>query len=206
MKILLVTAGTKDSGATERCVLEAEREIKKLGGESEIFRLRPEAVTSCSGCGGCKAKGRCIHEDAATALGDRVSGCDGYIFFTPVHFGGAAGIMKAALGRVFISKRADLEYKPASVVAVSRRGGNFTAIEEISRFFGFASMPYVPGNYPGVSHGSSGIEAEEDKEGLQTVRSIAANMTWLIKCINCAKDAGIDRPTPEPKIKTGFVR
>ena len=114
--------------------------------------------------------------------------------------------MKAALGRVFISKRSELEYKPASVVAVSRRGGNFTAIEEISRFFGFASMPYVPGNYPGIAHGTSGAEAEEDGEGLQTVRSIVNNMIWLIKCINCAKDAGIDRPAEEQKIRTGFVR
>ena len=133
MKILLVTAGTKDSGATERCVLEAEKEIKKLGCECEIFRLRPEPVTTCAGCGGCGKLGHCIHDDAATALGERVGAADGYIFFTPVHFGGAAGIMKAALGRVFVSKKSELEYKPASAVAVSRRGGNFTALEEISR-------------------------------------------------------------------------
>lgn len=206
MKILLISAGTKDNGATKRCMLEAKMEIERLGQSCECFNLRSEAIASCSGCNACKSCGRCKHKDSVTELSDKISDFDGYIFFTPVHYGGCAGVMKSALSRLFYSKKSGLLFKPASAVAVSRRGGNVTALEEISRFFTFASMPYVSGNYPGIVHGSSTEEAEKDEEGLQTVRSIASNLVWLIKSISLARLSGILPSFNEQKLKTDFIR
>ena len=206
MKILLLSAGTKDTGATARCMLEAKKEIERLGEDCDFFNLKASAIPSCSGCNACKSSGRCIHNDAVTELSDKISYFDGYMFFTPVHYGGCAGVMKSALSRLFYSKKSGLEYKPASAVAVSRRGGNLSALEEISRFFTFASMPYVPGNYPGIVHGSSAAEAERDAEGLQTVRSIVNNLVWLIKAISVARLSGVNPPDTEEKIKTDFIR
>lgn len=206
MKILLISAGTKTDGATERCVAEAEKVFKNAGITSEKFNLFSYEIFPCNGCGGCKVTGRCIHRDKALELCDMCAAFDGYMFFSPVHYGGAAGNMKAAMGRLFYSQKKNLEYKPAAAVTVSRRGGNVTALEEITRFFGFANMPFVSGNYPGIVHGTSWEEAEADEEGLQTVRSIAENTVWLLRCIDCAKDIGIYHPIPESKIKTSYIR
>lgn len=206
MKILLISAGTKVGGSTERAMEEAAKAITALGGEAEKFSLYATSMATCSGCGGCGASGRCVHEDEATRLADIAPDFDGYIFFTPVHYAGAAGSLKSAMTRLFISKKAHLEYKPAAAVAVARRGGNVTALEEITRFFSFASMPTVSGNYPGIIHGNTAEEVEKDEEGLQTIRSIAGNMVWLIRCIEEGKKHDIDRPTPEAKIKTSYIR
>ena len=206
MKILLISAGTKKHGATERAVHEAESTMKNAGEEYETFFLYPQPIASCSGCDCCKNLGRCIYDDKITALSDTLCNYDGYIFFTPVHYGGSAGNIKSAMSRLFYSKKSELEYKPASAVALSRRGGNLTALEEISRFFSFASMPYVSGNYPGIVHGTTWDEAERDCEGLQTVRSICNNMIWLIKAIKIASAEGIHHPINEEKIKTSYIR
>ncbi len=206
MKILLISAGTKKEGATERALYEAERTLKKSGASCKIFRLFTSAVETCSGCGACAENGKCIHNDEASKLIELCKGYDGYIIFTPVHYGGASGTLKATLSRLFISNKKELEYKPAAAVAVSRRGGNVTALEEITRFFSFASMPTVSGNYPGIIHGTNYEEAGEDLEGLQTIRSIVENMMWLIRCIEAGKAVGINRPTPEEKIKTSYIR
>lgn len=206
MKILLVSAGTKPNGSTERAMEEARRELVAKGAVAETYCLYPTAIATCSGCGGCKKDGRCVHDDAATRLLEIAPDFDGYIFFSPVHYAGAAGSLKSAMSRLFISKKSALEYKPAAAVTVARRGGNVTALEEITRFFTFASMPSVSGNYPGIIHGACSDDVEKDEEGLQTIRSIADNMVWLISCIEAGKKAGIEHPTPEAKIKTSYIR
>lgn len=205
MKILLISAGTKKCGATERAAKEAICALEKHQISYETFNLYTSAIATCLGCGACKANGKCIHNDEAQNLADICAGFDGYIFFTPVHYGGATGTMKAALSRLFISKKSELEYKPAAAVAVSRRGGNVTALEEITRFFSFTSMPCVSGNYPGIIHGTCAEEIEKDCEGLQTIRSIVDNMVWLIRCIDAGKNIGINHPVPEKKIKTNYI-
>ncbi len=205
MKILLISAGTRKGGATERAAWEAENTLKKYQISYEKFNLYTSAITTCSGCGACKATGRCIYNDEALKLADICTGFDGYIIFTPVHYGGATGAVKAALSRLFYSEKSELEYKPAAAIAVSRRGGNVTALEEITRFFSFASMPSVSGNYPGIVHGTNAEEIEKDCEGLQTIRSIVDNMVWLIRCIDAGKSIGINHPVPEEKIKTNYI-
>lgn len=206
MKILLVTAGVSSNGATRRGVDEAKSVLEKHGIDFEIFELGHKVKATCSGCGGCSDGGDCIHDDNAKKLAMAVSDFDGYIFFSPVHYGGATGALISAMSRLFYSKRSELAYKPAAAIAVSRRGGNFTAIEEITRFFSFACMPTVTGNYPGIIHGSSYSDVEKDEEGLQTVRSITENLVWVLKCIHLAKENGIEHPTPEPKVKTSYIR
>ena len=191
MKILLISGSTKAGGATERAVCEAADVFKKNGVLSEIFNLYSEPITTCMGCGACRESDGCIYDDAATRLADICADFDGYIFFTPVHYGGATGAMKAAMSRLFYSKKKYLQYKPAAAVAISRRAGNITAIEELTRFFHFASMPIVTGTYPGVVYGTDKEAVERDTEGLRTVRSIAENMLWLLRCIDAGADCGI---------------
>ncbi len=187
MKILLISGSTKPDGATERAVIEAVSVFKENGISYEIFNLYSYPIATCNGCGACRKGDGCIHKDWATHLLDICVDFDGYIFFTPVHYGGATGTIKATMSRLFYSKKKCLEYKPAAAVAVSRRAGNITAIEEITRFFYFASMPIVTGIYPGVVYGATKEAVESDKEGLANVRSIAENMIWLVRCIEAEK-------------------
>ncbi|MBO7305085.1 MAG: flavodoxin family protein [Clostridia bacterium] len=202
MKILLISGGSRVGGATERAVEEAAEVLKRGGAEYSVFHLNSAKVAPCNGCGACRRGGNCTVDDASAELISAAVGCDGFIFFTPVHYGGASGGLKSAMGRLFYSSKSHLEYKPAAAVAVSRRGGNVSAIEELNRFFYFNHMPVVSGNYPGVLFGRDYADAQRDVEGLQTVRSIAENMLWLIKCIKAGESIGIHTPTPEEKIIT----
>lgn len=189
-----------------RAVYEAKSEFQRLGISSDVFWLGREAVFSCRGCGVCKKTGECFLKDAAYDLSTRVKDYDGFMFFTPVHYAGASGNMISALSRLFFSKKCDLAYKPAVAISVSRRGGNVSALEEIHRYFYFASMPVISGNYPGIIHGTTQSEVELDLEGLQTVRSISKNMAWIMKAIESARLQGIYPEPEEKKIKTSYIR
>lgn len=206
MKVLLISAGTKKEGTTNRALEEAKSAICVSGGEYEVLNLYSTAIPSCSGCGWCRNGAGCVHNDIARTLAEMSRDFDAFIFFTPVHYGGASGVLKSALGRALYSRKAHFEHKPALSVAVSRRGGNFTAIEEINRFFLFANMTIVAGNYPPILHGSSAKEAEEDKEGLQSIRSAVSELLWISRCIEIGKKSGCLPFFSEEKIRTDYIR
>lgn len=205
IKVLLVSSSTKQNSSTRRAVDEAEKEFRKLGIDADIFELGNSAIFSCNGCGYCKKSGKCIYNDKASELTELLENYEGFIFFTPVHYGGASGNMISLLGRIFYSQKKALDYKPASVITVSRRGGNLTAFEEITRFLTFSSMPIVTGNYPGIIHGTTYDEVSRDYEGLQTIRAICNNMAWLMASIRNADECGITRPISEEKIRTNYI-
>ena len=46
----------------------------------------------------------------------------------------------------------------------------------------------------------------QDAEGLQTMRNLAANMVWMLRCIEAGKAAGIQPPHPETGARTNFIR
>ncbi len=206
MKILLVNAGSSSEGATARAVEEARQSLLLGGAEIEILSLAKEKIACCTGCGACKKEGKCVISDIATDFAPTLAEFDGFIFFTPTHYAGATGTLKSFMGRIFYSSLDFLRQKPCGAVSVSRRGGNVTALEEITRFFSFAEIITVSGNYPAILHGTSYKEADCDKEGLQTIRTLTKNMMWVIKCLVYGKRVGILPPKKEEKIKTPFIR
>ena len=67
-------------------------------------------------------------------------------------------------------------------------------------------MPQVNSNYWNMVHGNTPEEVVKDEEGMQTMRMLAKNMAWLLKCIEAGKKAGVELPVPEKKIQTNFIR
>ena len=67
-------------------------------------------------------------------------------------------------------------------------------------------MPIVSSQYWNQVHGSTPEEVKQDEEGLQTMRTLANNMAWLLKCIEAGKEKGVSFPEREPFIRTNFIR
>ncbi|MCI8854621.1 MAG: flavodoxin family protein, partial [Lachnospiraceae bacterium] len=55
-------------------------------------------------------------------------------------------------------------------------------------------------------HGRVPGEAEQDGEGLQTMRNLARNMAWMLKCFKLGEEQGISRPETERGNMTNFIR
>ena len=95
--------------------------------------------------------------------------------------------------------------KVGASVAVARRGGCSSTFDQLNKYFTISGMPVAAGQYWNSVHGRRPGEAEEDGEGLQGMRTLARNMTFLIKSIALGKEAyGI--PEKEPRISTNFIR
>lgn len=206
MKILLVNGSPHEHGVTDRALEEFRAVAKNANVGTETFWLGNSPILSCIACGLCRKTGRCFFEDGVNTLAALAKEADAFVFGTPVHYAGASGALKCAMGRLFYSASGALRGKPAVALAVSRRGGNVSALSEIEKFFTFNSMPIVSGNYWCILHGTTRDEAEEDKEGLQTLRIAAKNLVFLSCATSLAMQSGVPLPETEEKIRTSFIR
>lgn len=205
MKVILFNGSPKKNGCTYTALTEIEKELNNAGIETEIFHAGA-ATKGCLGCKYCAVNGKCITDDCVNEAAKLLKDADGFVFGSPVHYASASGMMTSFLDRLFYSASSLLSHKPCAVVASCRRGGSTTTLDQLLKYPEITQMPIVNGQYWSMVHGNTPDEVRQDLEGMQTMRVIGKNMAWLLKCIEAGKAAGINKPAPEEKIKTNYIR
>ncbi len=204
MKVLLINGSPRKEGNTFLALSEIAKTLEANGVEAEIVQLGNKAVQGCIACGRCAELGKCaFNDDLYTTVRTKLETADALIVGTPVYYAGPNGSLCALLDRLFYSSSTLLEYKPAAAVAVCRRGGATAAFDRLNKYFTISNMPVVSSQYWNIAHGRKPGEVLHDAEGLQTMRTLAKNMVWLLNSITQSK---IERPEKEAPERTNFIR
>ena len=206
MKVILVNGSPHKEGCTYTALSEAAKALNSNGIETEIFHLGTEPVAGSIACGACSKTGKCIYNDPVNEFVEKAKDADGFIFGSPVYYSGMSGQLCSFMDRAFYSGGKYMAGKPAAAVVSCRRGGATATFEQINKYFMITNMPVVSSQYWNQVHGNTPDEVKQDLEGLQTMRTLGANMAWLLKCIEAGKKAGIEMPERETPIKTNFIR
>lgn len=208
MKVLLVNGSPRKDGNTSVALAEVAAALETDGVETETFWLGVKPVNDCIACGKCyKLGGRCvIDNDVVNELIAKAEGADGFVFGTPVYYAHPSGRILSAMDRAFYAGGRAFAHKPAATVAVARRSGTTASFDVVNKHFTINQMPVVSSTYWNNAHGSQPGEASQDEEGLRTMRNLAHNMAWLLRCIEAGRAAGIDAPKSERGPMTNFIR
>ena len=206
MKVLLINGSPRENGCTYTALREVADTLEKNGIETEILQLGKRPVQGCLVCGLCRKTGICAIDDAVNDIIDELDEIDGIIVGSPVYYAGVSGQITSLLDRLFYAAGSQLRGKPAASVVSCRRGGASAAFEIINKYFMMTNMPIVTSQYWNQVHGNTPEEVKKDLEGMQTMRTLAENMTWLLRSIEAGKKAGVPAPTYEPVIRTNFIR
>lgn len=205
MKVLLINGSPNAKGNTALALGEMEAVFQAEGIETEIVHVGNKAVRGCIGCRKCKQTGKCVFDDIVNETAPKFAQCDGIVVGSPVYYASANATLVAFLTRLFYSSRCDKTMKVGAVVAAARRGGLTATYDELNKFFAISGMPIASGQYWNGIHGSAPGEAEQDIEGRQQMRTLARNMSFLIKSIQLGKQT-YGTPEREPITFTNFVR
>lgn len=206
MKVLLVNGSPHPHGCTDVALSEVAMQLGKHGIETEMLWLGNEAIHGCIACGKCRKAGKCIFDDAVNRVAAKAEEYDGIVVGSPVYYGGPDSQICAFLDRLFYSAGKKFVRKPAAAVVSCRRGGATASFERLNKYFEMSNMPLVTSQYWNQIHGNNAEEEKQDAEGLQTMRTLAENMAWLLKCIEAGKKAGVEEPVYEPFHATNFIR
>ena len=206
MKVLLINGSPNEKGCTYTALTEVERTLNKNGIETELLWLGNAPVANCVDCGFCRQQGRCVHDDAVNRVIDELDSISALVVGSPVYYAAASGQLCSFMDRLFHSCGRRMAGKLGASVVSCRRGGASAAFDRLNKYFTISNMPIVSSQYWNQVHGNTPEEVMQDEEGLQTMRTLAENMAWLIKCIEAGRRAGIELPEYEKRIGTNFIR
>ena len=208
MKVLLLNGSSRPSGCTYTALREVAVSLEVAGIETEILFLGNEPVRDCTACGTCaKVPGKCVFDDdIVNRIIEKARGADGFIFGTPVYYAHPSGRILSVLDRVFYAGKSAFIHKPAAAIASARRAGTTATLDVLQKYFTISQMPVVTSTYWTMVHGKQPEDVLKDEEGLQTMRNLASNMVWMLRCIEAGKAMGIQPPQAESGARTNFIR
>ncbi|MDD4097247.1 MAG: flavodoxin family protein [Lentisphaeria bacterium] len=207
MNVLLINGSPRRNGCTSAALQTVADQLQQEGVDTHLLHISDKPIQACTACGACRKTGNgCIFTgDLVNEAAERLCRADGLIVGSPVYFAGPNGSLCAFLDRMFFSRYYAFAFKPAAAVVNCRRGGASAAFDRLNKYFTMSNMPVVSSQYWNSMHGLTPEEGKADLEGQQTLRTLARNMAWLLKCIDNAKGK-VPRPILEQRTQTNFIR
>ncbi len=205
IKVLMINGSPRVEGNTALALHEMERVFAEQGIQVETVQIGGQAIRGCVACNGCAKLGKCVYDDIVNELAVKFEKADGLVVASPVYYASANATLVACLDRLFYSSHFDKTMKVGASVVCARRGGCSATFDELNKYFTISGMPVASSQYWNSIHGAAPGEAEKDEEGRQTMRTLARNMTFLMKSIALGKEQ-FGLPEKEAKIPTNFIR
>ena len=205
MKVLILNGSPKAKGNTAIALQEMEKVFLEQGIEVETVQVGHKDVRGCIACGGCYETGKCVFDDIVNELAEKLRESDGLVVASPVYYASANATLTAVLDRLFYSAPYSMAMKVGASVAIARRGGCSATFDQLNKYFTITGMPIASSQYWNSVHGCVPGEAAEDAEGLQTMRTLARNMAFLMRSIALGKER-YGLPDTEKHVSTNFIR
>ncbi len=204
MKVLILNGSPKTNGNTMVAINEMVQVFDAEGVETEVVQVGNKDVRGCISCNTCAEKGKCVFDDVVNEIAPKFEAADGLVVASPVYYASANATLIACLDRLFYSSRFDKTMKVGASIVVARRGGCSATFDELNKYFTISGMPVASSQYWNSVHGNAPGQATKDLEGLQTIRTLARNMTFLMKSIALGKEK-YGLPEKEEHLWTHFI-
>ena len=204
MKVLILNGSPKTNGNTMTAISEMVKVFDSEGVESEVIHVGNKDIRGCVSCNSCATKGKCVFDDVVNEIAPKFEASDGLVLASPVYYASANATLIACLDRLFYSCSFDKTMKVGASIVVARRGGCSATFDELNKYFTISGMPVASSQYWNSVHGRTPGEAAKDLEGLQTMRVLAKNMTFLMKSIALGKEK-FGLPDKEEHLWTHFI-
>ena len=205
MKVLLINGSPKANGNTAFALNQMAEVFADQGIETEIIHVGNQAVRGCVACGSCYKTGKCTIDDMVNEVAPKFQEADGIVLGSPVYYASANATLIAFLDRLFYSAHFDKRMKVGASVVVARRGGCSATFDELNKYFTISGMPVASSHYWNCIHGAAPRQAEQDAEGIVTMRNLAKNMAFLMKSIALGKET-FGLPEYDQRVATNFIR
>lgn len=206
MKVLMINGSPHAEGNTAAALKEVRQVLEAEGCQVETLHIGNQAIRGCAACRSCAQTGKCAFDDAVNQAAPKFEAADGLVVASPVYYASANATLVAFLDRLFYSTHFDKRMKVGAAIAVARRGGLSATFDELNKYFGICGMPVATSQYWNSVHGCVPGEAAQDAEGMQTMRTLAHNMAFLMKAIALGKEKYGLPERESPAARTNFVR
>ncbi len=187
-KVILLNGSPHQHGCTATALDEMIGVFEAEGIETEVIQVGTKDIRGCISCERCSQAGKCVFDDLVNEVAPKFEAADGLVVGSPVYYGSPNGTILSFMDRLFYSTSFSKHMKVGAAVVSCRRGGNTASFDVLNKYFTISGMPVASSTYWNQVHGFSAEDVKKDLEGLQTMRNLARNMSFMIKAIADAKE------------------
>ncbi len=198
-KVLLLNGSPHPKGCTAMALQEMISVFEAEGIETELIQVGNKNIRGCIACGSCGKTGKCVFDDLVNEVAPKFEAADGLVVGSPVYYASPNGTILSFMDRLLYSTHFSKHMKVGAAIVSARRGGNTASFDVLNKYFTISGMPVASSTYWNQVHGFTAADVQKDLEGLQTMRNLARNMSFMIRAIADAKDKyGL------PEVEHGF--
>ena len=189
MKVLAINGSARKDGNTAILIHTVFEELHQAGIETEMVQLSGKIIEPCRACWACGGRKKCVHKkDLFQEIFEKMTQADGIILGSPVYTANISANMQAFLERASVvtdmNRNENLfQHKVGAAVTAARRGGVLTTLDAMYHFFMLQNMFVVGSSYWAFGYGQMPGDVQKDEEGLDTMRNLGQNMTYLLKAL-----------------------
>ncbi|MBO7402084.1 MAG: flavodoxin family protein [Lachnospiraceae bacterium] len=187
-KVLLLNGSANLHGCTATALEEMIRVFEAEGVETELIQVGTKPIRGCISCEKCGDTGKCAFDDLVNEVAPKFEAADGLVVGSPVYYASPNGNIISFMDRLFYSTSFSKHMKVGASVVSCRRGGNTASFDVLNKYFTISGMPVASSTYWNQVHGFSAEDVKKDLEGLQTMRNLARNMSFMIKAFADARE------------------
>ncbi len=187
-KVLLLNGSPRAKGCTARALEEMIRVFAEEGIETELIHVGNKDIRGCIACNTCRQRGKCVFDDLVNEIAPKFEAADGLVIGSPVYYASPNGTIISLMDRLMYSSGFSRHMKVGAAIVSARRGGNTASFDALNKYFTNCGMVIATSSYWNMVHGFTAEDVEKDLEGLQTMRNLARNMSFLIRAIGDAKE------------------
>ncbi|MBQ7521342.1 MAG: flavodoxin family protein [Clostridia bacterium] len=203
-KVLLLNGSPHIHGCTATALDEMIKTFEQENIDTELIQVGNKNIRGCIACNQCKTLGKCVFDDLVNEVAPKLNEADGLVIGSPVYYSSPNGTILSFMDRLFYSTgNMSKHMKVGAVVVSCRRGGNTASFDVLNKYFTISSMPIASSTYWNQVHGFTAEDVRKDLEGLQTMRNLARNMSFMIKAFADAKNK-YGYPEVEHSVFTSF--
>ena len=187
-KVLLLNGSPRANGCTATALREMIPVFEANGIETELVHIGNKDIRGCVACNTCMKNKKCVFDDLVNETAPKFEAADGLVVGSPVYYASPNGTVLSFLDRLFYSTHFSKHMKVGAAVVSARRGGNTASFDVLNKYFSISGMPVASSTYWNQVHGFTAEDVKKDLEGLQTMRNLALNMSFMIRAIADAKE------------------
>ena len=187
-KVLLLNGSPRANGCTATALREMIPVFEANGIETELVHIGNKDIRGCVACNTCMKNKKCVFDDLVNETAPKFEAADGLVVGSPVYYASPNGTVLSFLDRLFYSTHFSKHMKVGAAVVSARRGGNTASFDVLNKYFSISGMPVASSTYWNQVHGFTAEDVRKDLEGLQTMRNLALNMSFMIRAIADAKE------------------
>ncbi len=187
MKVVAFNGSARKGGNTSQMLAVVLEELARAGAETELVELAGERIQGCIACYKCmeRKNRRCaVETDCVNDCIEKMLAADAILLGSPTYFADVSANMKALIERCGMVARANgnmLRRKLGAGVVAVRRGGAYQVFGSLNAFFLIAEMIVVGSSYWNIGRGLEAGDVQQDREGMETMRTLGRNMAWLLE-------------------------